>query len=112
MHKSASLLDYRTLFAAATSLVMRLAEVNFQGMALLRLTCSDLQEGDRERERKKSQFPRRGKPVSLLENTLCSFQRLVLPDVVTQRHLAITLFALAPCPFPHSRPRFFASRCG
>lgn len=56
MNKSASLLDYRTLFAAAASLVMRLAEVNFQRMAL-RLTFSDLQEEDREREGEKSQFP-------------------------------------------------------
>lgn len=111
MNKSASLLDYRTLFAAAASLVMRLAEVNFQRMAL-RLTFSDLQEEDREREGEKKSIPRRGEPASLLKNTLCSFQRLVPPDVLTQRHLAITLFALTPCPFPHSRPRFCASRCG
>lgn len=105
MNKSASLLDYRTLFAAAASLVMRPAEVNFQRMAP-RLTFSDLQEGDREREREKSQFPRRGKPASLSENTLCSFQRLVPPDVLTQRHLAITLFALAPLSISTFSPPF------
>lgn len=67
---------------------------------------------EKEREVGKSQFPKCVELASLLKNTLCSFQRLVPPDVLTQRHLAITLFALEPCPFPHSRPRFCASRSG
>lgn len=66
MNKSASLLDYGTLFAAAASLVMRLAEVNFQRMAL-RLTFSDLQEEDRERGGGGKSIPRRGEPASLFE---------------------------------------------
>lgn len=56
MNKSAPLLDYRTLFAAAATLILRLAEVNFQRMAL-RLTFSDLQEEDRQREWEREKIP-------------------------------------------------------
>lgn len=49
MNKSALILDYRTLFATAVSLVLPLAEVNFERVAR-RLTLSDLQEKDRHGE--------------------------------------------------------------
>lgn len=99
-----TLFNYGTLFEATVLLIMRLQKLTLRACAASHFQWPSGRKKRKEEKVNIGVIPQPLETCFSFRNTYCSFHHLVFPDVLTQHYLAITLFALFPCPFPHSRP--------